>query len=278
MARRVSSSAAFETITRAANHAPWITLVHGLSQDHRLFDRQVEVFQDSYHLLLIDLPGHGRSSDVPGPYGLQDYARSIEGVLGDVGALACHFWGTHIGAGAGLLLASRRPGLFRSLVLEAPVFPGRPLPAVNDLLPRISAIAKEQGMDAAREAWWQEGAWFDVMRRHPKSCRAAEQRRIIDGFQGQPWLDAGFVSQRPKAIDASLTGLKAPTMIINGEHDLPDFVAIAGQLETLMPYAERSVVKGAGGFPLWEFPDETNQIVMDFLSRHQRPRDTSSHR
>lgn len=210
MASCSTSSAAYEIVTKAPRNAPSVALVHGVSQDHRLFDRQVAAFEKSCRLILIDLPGHGRSSRVPGPYGLQEYALSIERVLRGADMEDCHFWGTHIGAGAGLLLACQHPCLFRSLVLEAPVFPGRPLPAVSDLLRRISAVARDQGIAAAREVWWQEGGWFDVMRRRPTECRADDQRRIIDDFDGQPWLDAGLISRPLANVEKRLNALEMP--------------------------------------------------------------------
>lgn len=268
MARSYTSPTAYKIVNNAPENAASIVLVHGVSQDHRLFDRQVAAFQKAYRLILIDLPGHGRSSEVPGPYGLQEYASSIEGALEDAGVKDCHFWGTHIGAGAGLLLVSQHPDLFRSLVLEAPVFPGRPLPAVSDLLQRISAVAQDQGIAAAREIWWQEGGWFEVMRRRPTECRAADQRRIIDDFDGQPWLDASLISRPVTNLEEKLAALNTPSLIINGEHDLSDFLRIADDLDAIMPRAKRSIIPEAGGFPLWEFPDHVNQVVKEFLIRH----------
>ena len=260
-------SAGYDIVMKASGEAPWIALVHGVSQDHRLFDRQVAAFETAFRLILIDLPGHGWSSQLAGPYGLGEYASSIGGALDDAGVDQCHFWATHLGAGAGLLLASQRPELFRSLALEAPVFPGRSLPAVSDFLPRIAEVAKDQGMAAARDIWWRQGGWFDVIRRRPIECRAAEQRRIIDGFDGRPWLDAGLISRPLGPIEERLTALNVPLLIMNGEHDLPDFLKAADDLAAIMPQATRATIPEAGGFPLWEFPDRVNPMVFEFFSR-----------
>ena len=182
----------FEIIDLAGDNAPWLVMVHGVSQDRRVFSAQVAHFRNDYRLLLIDLPGHGMSSDVSGPYELATFAAGIGAAVSRAGATRAHFWGTHIGAGAGLLLACERPDIFVSLILEGPVFPGRPLPTVSTVLARVAATARDDGMDAARELWWREGGWFDVMRQRPDECRAAEQRGIIDDFSGAPWLDAGL--------------------------------------------------------------------------------------
>ena len=54
-------------------------------------------------------------------------------------------------------------------------------------------------------------------------------------------------------------------MIINGEHDMAEFVGAADALEALLPNCRRRVIADAGGFPFWEFPVAVNQAVGAFL-------------
>jgi pimeloyl-ACP methyl ester carboxylesterase len=259
-------AAEYEVVAGSPRDAPWIAMVHGMSQDRRMFARQVDAFRHAYRLLLIDLPGHGLSSHQPGPYDLGALAASVGGALAHAGIGPCHFWATHTGAGAGLLLACETPALFRSLVLEGAVLPGHPLPSAAELLERLNAVVREQGLDAAREIWWQEGRWFDVMRERPVECRAAEQRAIIDDFQGGPWLETGLTAQSVAAVDEALSRLPIPALLVNGEHELPDFLAAAAGLQALLPRCERAFIADAGGFPLWEFPDRVNPVVARFLA------------
>ncbi len=265
MANATDQSARYEMVSSAGSDAPWITMVHGVSQDHRVFDQQVKAFEREFRLLVLDLPGHGRSAALPGPYGLQEYAASISGALDIAGVRQCHFWGTHLGAGAGLVLACEKPSCFQSMILEGPVLPGRPLPSVSELLTRIADIARTEGMPAAREAWWRQGPWFEIMRARPAKCRAAEQRAIIDAFPGAPWLDEGLVSRPLPPLETALTEIKIPVMIMNGQHDVSDFVEAADALEALIPDCRRVEIEDAGGFPLWEFPERVNSVAADFL-------------
>ena len=251
---------------RAGDDAPWLVLVHGLSQDHRLFDRQIDAFSPSFRLLLIDLPGHGLSRAVPGPYGLSEFADHIQKVVETNKASGAHFWGTHLGASAGLLLACRQARIFRSLILESPVFPGRVMPSVVKFLPEVTATARQSGLAAARELWWQKGPWFDGMRQSPVQRWAAQHRRIIDDFEGVPWLDAGLVSKPLEPLEDSLEKLSLPVALINGEHDLPDFIEAADALEALIPQVSRFRIADAGGFPLREMPKRVNPVVWTFLA------------
>lgn len=262
MAELYTNAAQAEIIDDAGPTAPWLALVHGMAQDRRVFDAQVSAFRDRFRILLIDLPGHGLSADLPGPFGQAEMAGAVVAVLDDLGKAEVHYWGTHTGATLGLLLASRYPERFRSLILEGPVLPGRPLAAVVEALDRAGRVARSDGMDSARARWFEEG-WFDVMRRHPRDCRAAEQRAILADFSGRPWLEPGAAVE---PIGDALKDLKLPVLLYNGEHDLPGFVAVADQLETILPNVQRARIPGAGGFPAWEYPDAVNGIVADFLN------------
>jgi 3-oxoadipate enol-lactonase len=256
--------AASETVAAAAPGAPWLTLLHGMSQDRRVFSAQVDAFAGRYRLLLVDLPGHGRSAGMPGPYGLAEYAAAVRSALRAAGIARTHLWGTHTGAAIGLMLADAEPALCASLVLEGPVLPGRPPAAVSEMLAQVAALARAQGLAAARAHWWEHSGWFAVMRARPEACRAAEHRALVEQFPGAPWIDA-----RPPApvapLDERLPRLRTPALIVNGEHDLPEFLAAAAALAAVLPRARRVSIPDAGGFPLWEFPARVNDEVARFL-------------
>ncbi len=248
---------------------PWIVMVHGLSQDHRVFSSQVEAFQADYRILLVDLPGHGLASAIGGPFGHVEFADHVERTLAGHAVEDIHYWGTHTGATIGLLLAANNPGLFRSLVLESPLIPGANPPVVLENISRAKAAVERDGLAAALTEWWQEGCWFDHMRANPQSCRAEEHRRIVQDFGGRPWTD----SARPAAvtgIETLLAELTAPALVYNGVTDHPDFIAAARTIAGLMPNAVQATIPNAGGFPAWENPDEVNRLVAGFISRMDR--------
>ena len=265
--------AAYEVVTDAGPESPWLTLVHGMSQDRRVFSAQLAEFRADYRLLLIDLPGHGQSAHMPGPYGAEEFAAGVRAAMEAAGVERTHYLGTHTGAGVGLLLACREPERFASLLLEGPVLPGR-LPAyAGEMLERVKQIAREEGMEAARAHWWEQGGWFAVMRERPEQCHAAEQQAILAEFQGGPWLH----TQIPAAIEPyehKLAQLQAPVLIVNGEHDLSDFLQAAEDVAALLPNARRAVIPDAGGFPLCEFPERVNAELRGFLgqTRLKQPR------
>jgi len=255
----------YEIVDDVGAGRPWLTLVHGLAQDRRAFSAQVPVFRERYRLLLVDLPGHGLASGHPGPFGPGDHTRHVESCLAHAGVGVTHFWGTHTGAGVGLLLASRTPERFRSLVLEGAVILGRQPGSVLGTISRVRTVAASEGAAAAVRVWLDEAAWFDVMRRAPETCRWEAHQAIVRTFPAGPWLDTRPGSSVEDAGDR-LAAVSVPVLLVNGEHDLPDFLATADELHAGLPRARRVVIPGGGGFPGWEFPEPVNAAAGDFLS------------
>ncbi len=252
-----------ETIDAAGVNAPWLTMVHAAALNRRIFSSQVRAFQDRFRILLIDLPGHGNSAELPGPYGFEEYADSVLAALDATGVKTTHYVGTHTGAAVGLMLASRHPARFDSLVLEGPPMPGVDMPSVLEAIGDARATASDRGVDAARREWYEKG-WYDVMRAHPERCRAAEHLAILSEFTGRPWLDTSRA--RPVTpISRRLSSLEQPVLLMNGKHDVAEFLTVADEMERLLPNVTRLRIPEAGGFPLWERPETVNTVVREFL-------------
>jgi len=244
---------------------PWLVMVHGMSQDHRVFSSQVETFRSRFRLLLVDLPGHGASATVGGPYGHVEFTNHVRGALKSLGVEHTHYWGTHTGATVGLLLAATCQRLVLSLILEGPLIPGGNPPVVADAIERAKSLARAEGLDKAIEAWWTDGCWFDHMRSHPDRCRAQDHLAIVREFGGRPWLEDA-IAVPVKDIRARLPRISTPTLIYNGAADHPEFMAAADSIESLLPCATRGVIPDSGGFPAWENPRQTNSLVSEFLA------------
>lgn len=256
--------AEYKAITKTGDDAPWIVMVHGMSQDHRAFSAQVDAFQARYRILRIDLPGHGLSANISGPFGHAELADHILEALDNAGVSQCHYWATHTGTALALLLAASNPDRFHSLIFEGAVLPGHTMPSVDAEIQRARDTARNQGIEAARRQWFDGAAWFDVMRARPEECRAAAHWEIVSEFSGAPWLYDGEAKPVPK-IDEKLTSLDLPVLLYNGEYDLADFMDAADRLETKLPNVQRETIPDAGGFPAWEFPDRVNKVVAVFL-------------
>ena len=240
--------------------APWVTMVHAASHDHRYFSAQVQALRDDHRLLLVDLPGHGASVDLPGPFGFEEYAQSVLAAMDDAGVEDTHYVGTHTGAAVGIILATRHPQRFSSLVLEGPPIPGNDMPSVVDSFARVREAALRDGPQAAIAEWYRSGRWFDVIRNNPARCRADEHWDMLSAHTCRPWIDPRRAQPVTPVIE-KLGTVRCPVLILNGEHDVEDFLAAAETLERNLGDARRVRIAGAGGFPMWEDPTAANAEI-----------------
>jgi len=60
----------------------WIVFIHGAGGSSAVWHKQLRDFQRDYNLLLIDLRGHGKSTDLPQAIWNQEY--TFEAVTRDI--------------------------------------------------------------------------------------------------------------------------------------------------------------------------------------------------
>lgn len=243
---------------------PWLTLLHGFSQDSTIWDNVAEQMEEQFRILRIDLRGHGRSSTFPGPFGPREYLADVLAALDHAEVPATHVLGTHTGAGVALLLAAEHPDRVGGLILEGAVIPGQPVPSVDEWHARMRALLAQQGAEAAVAAWWEQAPFFAHARHLVSERNRAEMRETILRFTAAPWSDATAPAPLPSAADI-IAAVRAPTLLVNGANDLPEFHAIAAQLERGLTTVRRMSIPNVGAFPGWEAPEVLASVVGTFL-------------
>ncbi len=98
-------------INKNAEH-PRLQLVFlpGLTADHRLFDKQIQYFEDRYPVLVWDPPGHGISWPFELTFSLSDKAKWLDGILTDEGFERPVIIGQSMGGYVGQAYAQLFPG------------------------------------------------------------------------------------------------------------------------------------------------------------------------
>ena len=247
-----------------SNGKPWLTLLHGFSQDDSIFEQQQAAFASRYRIAALNLLGHGPHPRSASAYAITDYARDVLEQLDGRQIEQTHFWGTHTGAAVGLVLALEAPDRIASLILEGAVAPGFDMPVVTSRMARARSIAAKDGVAAAMADWFDEAEYFRAMRENPVAFRAAEHRHLVMRFPGAPLLAP--LPPAPASILDRLAEIACPVLLYNGSEDVEDFKRCAAMLERALPRAERVELAGLGGFPAWEGPDRVNALVERFLS------------
>ncbi len=87
-----------------------------------------------------------------------------------------------------------------------------------------------------------------------------QQRRALELQTAAPEPEVVWPEMPP------LPTLAVPTLVVVGDRDQPDFLAIARLLADEIPDARLEVVRGAGHLVGLDAPDELNALLLEFLS------------
>ena len=99
-----------------------LVLLHGGLGDGRVFYNNLAALADRFRVYQVDLRGHGRSPDLPGPLGPTQFADDLVAFLEKAVGTGATPAGYSIGATTALLTAVARPDLVDRLVLISGVF------------------------------------------------------------------------------------------------------------------------------------------------------------
>jgi pimeloyl-ACP methyl ester carboxylesterase len=95
-----------------------IIFLHFSGANLMMWQRAVPYFLDHYHLLLVDLRGHGKSDASEAGYNIDDMARDVVGIMQELKLERAHVVGSSLGAEVGLSLAANYSEKVISLVCD----------------------------------------------------------------------------------------------------------------------------------------------------------------
>jgi len=241
--------------------------IHGFGGDKETWLLMAALVPRTRGTVLIDLPGHGRSSDVAESHAsIRHHAEAVLRVLDQTNVDRAVICGNSMGGGVALRLATSWPDRVAGLVLVASI--GRFVHeggarawahGENPLIPREADV--ERFMELALERPPPVGK---AVIRHVITQRA----RRADALQR---LFRGFVLADGEAgVPRELGGIAVPALVIHGEQDRIIDKRTAEDLVLALPRGELVVMRGVGHAPQLEAPRHTARLVEKFVQRIDR--------
>jgi pimeloyl-ACP methyl ester carboxylesterase len=146
------------------------------------------------------------------------------------------------------------------LMLVATALAGhQPSPALRAFDEREEALLEAGDVEAATEL--NVTTWLGPYA--GEAARAKVRRMQRHAFEVQ-LADVAEVERIRVEYDVS--AISAPTLLVSGAHDLPDFTQIAAELAGRLPHARHVTLDWAGHLPSLERPDAFNALLLDFLA------------
>lgn len=147
----------------------------------------------SHRVITVDLPGHGRTADVPErPLSIEQYADDVVGLLKYLGISKADFFGESYGGNAAAMIAIRYPELVGRVVTYAATF-GPPQIALN---PQTTHFDHPPTADSRNIQFQRENyKWLLIQTTGPRFLTSLEAFTCKD-FRTKSWLQSkrGFSS------------------------------------------------------------------------------------
>jgi esterase len=244
---------------------PPMILIHGLDRVARTFDHLVPHFTSRYHVIAVDMRGHGDSDwDPAARYVVEDHVSDLEGLVAQLGLRNIVVWGNSTGGRVAQVFAGRHPELVSHVIAED-VGPERPQQISDNYLRRV----KEE-----ENGWASEEELLTRLRAAPAAADAVlvpyvrhGTKRRGDGrlvWKRDPNLVKGFVATDLWSVVRAIT---APTIYILGGRSNIVPPATQDELRKALPRVEIVTIPDVGHYPSDEKPAEFVAIVDRFLAR-----------
>ncbi len=254
-----------ELFFECAGTGETIVFIHGFGLDSRMWDPQFDAFQSAFRVIRYDLRGFGRSSLPPAaPYSHEDDLNTLlsSPAVSKLGGAPAHVVGLSMGGRTALRFAVAYPQSVRSLVLAAPALDGQSWS--TDWQTRWSAMcsAARAGDISDAKRQWLEHPLFDSSRRDPTS--ASFLARMVDDYSGWHWHNKDLARVPSPALTERLKEVRVRTLVITGEHDIPDFLAVGNLLKLGLPDVQRVIIRNSGHMVNLEASRDFNAALLRF--------------
>ena len=243
-----------------------LLLLHGIARVAHTFDHVAPHFRDNYHVIAVDLRGHGDSGwDAQGAYLVEDYTRDVAGLAAQLGLRNIVLWGNSTGGRVAQMFAGLHPELVSAVIVED-VGPERP-PSISERVTQRVA-REEQGWSSAEELLAQ------VQTEYPRTAEALLRhfvrygsRQRADGrivWKRDPAITKGFV---PTELWSSVGKIECPIIYVLGGASTIVPPETQARLRRVLPKVEIVTMPGLGHYPSEESPAEFLAIADRFLAQ-----------
>ena len=245
---------------------PPMIMLHGIGRVAHTFDHIAPHFASNYHVMAVDMRGHGDSAwDPKGAYLVEDYVKDIEGMAEQLRLRNIVIWGNSTGGRVAQVFAGLHPDLAAAVISED-VGPERPTQVAESVTRQLKQ-EDEKGWDSEEELLAQlrtssPRTSEDILRAyaHYGSKKRADGRVI---WKRDPAIGNGFV---PTELWRFVRQIRSPIIYVVGGRSTIVPVATQEELKKALPQAQIVTIPGVGHYPSEENTPEFLAIVDKFLA------------
>jgi pimeloyl-ACP methyl ester carboxylesterase len=230
---------------------------------------------NALNLIFHDPRGCGRSVATQSVYTIDQMALDIVALMDHLKILSAHLIGHSMGGRIALSLAQNFPGRVKSLIMAASgsgpaarlgsdCVPGLPHRLVLDLV--------EMGFEKfIYHEIVESDTFFTKDYRERNRAKVEEFYRLAWATHAKlPEFIQLCIARHNFEGTHRLGDVRVPTLVLIGESDTigSNHIAQSKVLAERIPGAEMRMLKGQSHGFFWQTPEETNQVILDWVKRH----------
>lgn len=247
-----------DIIVSAEGRGPPLLLLHCLGVDHHFWDF-ARPLADHFTLYRYDLPGHG-IAPVPSPYTVADLSRQLADLIAKHGLGKIHLAGISLGGLVAQHFAATHPDLLDRLILIDTT------PRYNDHMRSMwaqrAATARHDGPAALVDELVK--IWFSAPAIERNDPAVQYVRRTIGACDKEGYA-LGCEALGGADLEDLLPAIKASTLVICGDDDIPSFLDAARLLKSRIRGASLSWISQTRHASVLERPDIAIPLMREFL-------------
>src|SRR5437016_872801 len=245
---------------------PPLIMLHGIGRVAHTFDHIAPHFAPNYHVMAVDMRGHGDSAwDPKGAYLVEDYTKDIEALAEQLHLRNIVIWGNSTGGRVAQVFAGMHPELVAAVISED-VGPERPREIADGFTSRVKqedekGWASEDDLLASLKGP-NSPPPDEILRAYAHyGSKARPDGRII--WKRDPAIGNGFV---PTELWRFVRQIKSPIIYILGGRSTIVPAPTQEELKRVLPQAQIVTIPGVGHYPSEENTEEFLAIADRFLS------------
>jgi 3-oxoadipate enol-lactonase len=239
---------------------PPLVLLHCLGVDHHFWDFATPL-SAGFTLYRYDLPGHGTSATPSTGYGIADLSEQLAGLLGEHKTGRVHLAGISLGGLIAQHFAATHPELVDRLILIDTT--PRYTDEMRAMWAERAAGARQAGpaslVDGLLKIWFTPAA---IERNGPD---VQYVRSTIGKCSGEGYALAceALAAADLRSLSAQI---KAPTLVVCGDDDIPSFLDAARLLSSAIAGASLCWIPQARHASVLEQPDAGLKLIREFCT------------
>jgi len=240
---------------------PPLVLLHCLGVDHHFWDF-AKPLSEEFTLYRYDLPGHGTSATPPTGYGIADLSGQLAGWLAEQKTGRVHLAGISLGGLIAQHFAATHPELVDRLILIDTT--PRYTDEMRSMWAERAAGARQAGSASLIEGLLK--IWFTPAAIARNGADVQYVRSTISKCSGEGYALACEALAAADLRDLSAK-IKAPTLVVCGDDDIPSFLDAARLLSSTINGATLSWIPQARHASVLEQPAAGVRLIGDFLRK-----------